>query len=272
MDTGLTDRPVLVTGATANIGRAIAMAFAGEGAKVAVVGRDATAGRVVVDRALEAGAADAVFIAADVTDYDQVRAMAEAALNRFGHLDVLVNNVGGNVDVGPFAGSEPAQWRADIDITLMSVLNCTRVFLPGMIARQWGRVINIGSMSGVVGDPYLAIYSAAKAGVHGFTRVLSVEVGPANVTVNAIAPYATGPDDPDEPMSLGSRSHPTRGVFRTLPPDKAALLGSIFAEGVLPQKRAKGSQVGASAVFLASEAAGYITGETLHVDGGVRWA
>jgi len=272
MDTGLDGKVALVTGATANIGRATALAFAAEGAKVVVVGRDEIQGHAVVAAARAAGAPDALWLQADVTRHDQVLAMAEAALARFSQVDVLVNNVGGNVDVGRFAESEPEQWRADIDITLVSTLSCTRAFLPGMLRRRQGRIINIGSMSGVVGDPYLAVYSAAKAAVHGFTRVLAAEVGEAGVTVNAVAPYATSPDDPNEVASAGSRSNPTHGVFRTLTPEKAALLKSIFKPGVLPQQRAKASQVAAAAVFLASEPASFITGEILHVDGGVRWA
>jgi 2-hydroxycyclohexanecarboxyl-CoA dehydrogenase len=272
METGLAGKVVVVTGATANIGRAIAIAFAQEAAKVVVVGRDAATGAQVVDQARAAGAADALWVQADVTREDQVATLAEAVRARYAGVDVLVNNVGGNVDVGPFVNSEPAQWRADIDVTLMSTLFCTRAFLPGMLARRAGRIINIGSMSGEIGDPYLAVYSAAKAAVHGFTRVLAAEVGEAGVTVNTVAPYATSPDDPDQAASAGSRAHPTRGVFRTLPPEKAALLRSIFKQGLTPAGRAKASQVGAAAVFLASEAAGFITGETLHVDGGVRWA
>lgn len=272
METELAGRVVVVTGATANIGRGIALAFAKEAAQVVVVGRDEVQGQWVVGKALEYGAAGAHWMRADVTRHDEVQALAAQVLEKFGAIDVLVNNVGGNVDVGPFVESEPDQWAADIDITLKSTLSCTRVFLPSMIARGRGRIINIGSMSGVIGDPYLAVYSAAKAAVHGFTRVLAAEVGAAGVTVNAIAPYATSPDDPSDPVSTGSRSRQGQGVFATLTPEKASQLKSILKSGVLPRQRAKASEIGAAAVFLASEAAAFITGEVLHIDGGRRIA
>ena len=272
MDMGLGGRVVVVTGATANIGRAIALSFAREGARVVVVGRDEVQGKIVVETARELGAPDALWVGCDVTDPNAVADLARAVLDRFGAIDVLVNNVGGNVDVGPFVESEPGQWKADIDLTLMSTLHCTRAFLPAMIEHGWGRVINIGSMSGIIGDPYLAVYSAAKAAVHGFTRVLAIEVGKSNITVNAIAPYGTRPADPEEAASSGSRSHPLTGVFRTLPPDKAKQLSSIFRQGVLPAGYATSDQVASAAVYLASEQAGFITGEVLMVDGGVRLA
>ena len=272
METGLADRVVVVTGATVNIGRATALAFAAERCKVVVVGRDETQGARVVDEAIGLGAADGLWRRCDVTDYAQVAALRAQVLDRFGTIDVLVNNVGGNTDLGPFAESEPDQWRADIELTLMSTLNCTRQFLPTFIERRSGRIINIGSMSGVIGDPYLAIYSAAKAAVHGFSRVLAAEVGEFGVTVNAIAPYATSPDDPNEASSSGSRFNPSGGVMTSLPPEKAALRGRIFKPGLLPEKRARASQVAKAAVYLASDAAAFVTGELLHIDGGVRWA
>jgi len=272
MDTGLAGRVVVITGATVNIGRAAALAFGAEGAKVVVVGRDEALGPAVADAALSAGAEAAMWRRCDVTNYEQVKGLKAAVLDEFSAVDVLVNNVGGNTDLGPFAQSEPEQWRADIDLTLMSTLYCTRQFLPELIARRWGRIINIGSMSGVIGDPYLAIYSAAKAAIHGFTRVLAVEAGEFGVTVNAIAPYATRPDDPDEQPSSGSRYHPQRGLMASLSGEKAALRGKIFKSGVLPQKIARASQVASAAVYLASETAGYVTGELLHIDGGVRWS
>lgn len=272
METGLAGRTVVVTGATANIGRGIALAFAREGASLAIVGRDAEQGGWVAARALEAGAAGARFFKADVTDYGEVERLSAEVLALFGAVDVLVNNVGGNVDVAPFAETRPEDWRADIDLNLLSTLNCCHAFLPSMIERASGRIINIGSIAGVIGDPYLAVYSGAKAGVHGFTRVLAAEVGKSGITVNAVAPYATAPDNPDDPISSGSRRSPGKGVFATLTPAKREQLMSIFHPGVLVETRARASQIGAAAVYLASEAAAFVTGEIIHVDGGRRIA
>lgn len=184
MDFGLAGKVVIVTGATANIGRAIALDFAGEGAKVVIVGRDVEAGARVVELAKAKGAQAAVFVKADMLE----PASADLILNeaeKLGPVHVLVNNVGGNA--GLFAESDPASWHAHIDLSLMTMLRMTRVVLPGMIERKAGRVINIGSTAGLVGDYIMAIYSAAKAAVHGFTRALAKEVGEHNITVNCVA-------------------------------------------------------------------------------------
>jgi NAD(P)-dependent dehydrogenase (short-subunit alcohol dehydrogenase family) len=270
--TGLEDRIVVVTGATANIGRAIALAFAEEGARLALVGRDEAQGAAVVEEALSAGARDALWIAADVTIADDVARLSATVLDRFSGIDVLVNNVGGNMAVKPFAETDPVEWRFDIDVTLVSTLACTHAFLPAMLARGAGRIINIGSTAGIVGDPYLAVYSAAKAAVHGFTRVLAAEVGKAGITVNAIAPYATRPVDPAHVASSGSRYNPASGVFRVVDPRTAELLQSIRRPTLLPRDAAISTEIGAAAVYLASDHAAFITGETLAIDGGVRLA
>jgi 2-hydroxycyclohexanecarboxyl-CoA dehydrogenase len=141
-----------------------------------------------------------------------------------------------------------------------------------MIARKSGRIINIGSTAGLIGDPYMSIYSAAKAAVHGFTKVLACEVGHANVTVNAIAPYATRPDDPNEPVSSGSRSNPEHGAFYSLSETQRDLVGMIYRTGVLPRPFALTREVASAAVYLASDLAGYITGSILRVDAGVSLA
>lgn len=270
MDMGLRGKVVLVTGSTTNIGRGIALAFAGEGARVIVTGRDAKAGAQVVSRAREQGAQDVLWIAADLMQKGEAERLATSAVERWGAIDILVNNVGGNATVAPFVETDEEDWRYDLDINVMTMLRLTRAVLAHMIDRGEGRIINIGSTSGVIGDPFIATYSAAKAAVHGFTRVLAAEVGVHNITVNAIAPFATRPADPDETASSGSRSNPETGLFRTLPSDRQALLGSIFRSGVLPRKAATTDEIGAAAVYLASKQAAFITGETLHVEGGVR--
>ncbi len=269
MQTGLAGKVVIVTAATANIGRGIALAFAAEGARVVITGRDPVAGELVAKLALELGAAGALWRPADMTVADEVAGMVADALDAFGHIDVLVNNVGGNVAVTPFATSTPEQWQADLELNLMTTFRCTHLVLPSMLARGSGRIINIGSTAGFIGDRYLAVYSAAKGGVHAFTRVLALELGETGITVNAIAPYGTRSDDPYSDMSSGSRLHPVHGVFARARAEDPERMMAIGRKTALPRNHARPPEIGAAAVYLASDQAAFITGHTLQVDGGV---
>src|ERR1700730_6432751 len=136
METGLAGRTVVVTGGNANIGRGISLAFAAEGAHVVIVARDEAQGRRVLQQAVELGAPDTFWYTADVTDRAQVVAMVAAVRHRFGAIDVLVNNVGGNVAFDLFADSDPATWQPDIALNITSTLNCTHAALPGMIQQS----------------------------------------------------------------------------------------------------------------------------------------
>lgn len=269
MHTGLDGRVVVVTGATANIGRAIALAFAQEQARVVLVGRDTEAGARVAERARTLGAADVFWRPTDVTVRDEVHEMAAAVLDRFGSIDVLVNNVGGNRSVAPFSETTPEQWEADLDVNVKSTLLCTREVLPTMLERESGRIINIGSMAAVIGDPHMAVYSAAKGAVHAFTRVLALEVGRSGITVNAIAPYGTIPDDLRGETSSGSRFHPDLGMFAERMRNRGGDLTQFSRATALSRKFARPTEIGCAAVYLASDQAGFITGQVLQVDGGV---
>jgi 2-hydroxycyclohexanecarboxyl-CoA dehydrogenase len=197
--------------------------------------------------------------------------MISSVLDRFGAVDVLVNNVGGNVDIDAFVDSKPDTWTADIALNLMSTLHCTHATLPGMIARSYGRIVNIGSTAGLVGDSMLAVYSAAKGGVHAFTRVLAKEVGKHGITVNAIAPYGTIPDDPEHEVSTGSRFHPD-GLFARVMHTRPEAMSAMGRNTVLERQLARPSEIGAAAVYLASDAAEFVTGQVLAVDGGTQLA
>jgi 2-hydroxycyclohexanecarboxyl-CoA dehydrogenase len=267
MDLGLTGKVVLVTGATANIGRAIALDFAAEGARVVAVGRDRDAGERVAAEAMARGAEAAVFVQADLLDPASPGRVLEAA-EALGPLSVLVNNVGGNVGAGLFVDCDPATWQGDLDLTLLTTLRMTHAALPGMLERRGGRIVNIGSTAGIVGDYMLAVYSAAKGAVHAFTRVLAKEVGPHGVTVNCVAPYGTVAEDP-EAFSRGSRFHPENSFFRT------AFAGTAPEEmakrqrtGPLQRKLARPEEVSAAVLYLASNRADFVTGQIMTVDGG----
>ena len=207
MDLGLQGKVVIVTGATANIGRGIALEFAAEGAAVVVVGRDHVAGAKVVERALAAGAAAALFVAADLLDPESP-ARILAAAERLGPVDVLVNGLGGNVDQGLFVDSDPAKWLGDIDLNFGTMLRMTHAVLPGMVARKAGAIVNIGSTAGLVGDYMLPVYSAMKGAVHSFSVVLAKELGQHGIRVNAVAPWATSP-------TTRRRSAPAAAFTRT---------------------------------------------------------
>jgi 2-hydroxycyclohexanecarboxyl-CoA dehydrogenase len=271
MDTGLAGRTVIVTGGNANIGRGITLSFAAEGANVAIFARDEAQGRRVLHQALERGAKDTLWCAVDVTDRAQVDASVATVLERFGTVDVLVNNVGGNVDFAWFVDSDPRTWSDDIALNMTSTLNCTHSVLPTMVERASGRIVNIGSTAGLIGDPMLAVYSAMKGAVHAFTRVLAKEVGAHNITVNAIAPYGTYPDDFTSDVSTGSRWHPD-GVIARFAASRSGDASGIGRRTNLPRDHAFPAEVGAAAVYLASDAAAFVTGQVLTVDGGVLLA
>lgn len=267
MDFGLAGKVVIVTGATSNIGRAIALDFAGEGVCLLATGRDEQAGAAIVAAARARGAADARFFAADLLDPAAPERILEAA-EAMGPVEVLVNNVGGNVGVGPFAQSDPATWQGDIDITLMTVLRMTRSIVPGMIDRGRGSIVNIGSTAGTTGDYMLALYSAAKSAVHGFTRVLAKEVGQHGVRVNCVAPYATMSADPAA-YSSGSRFHPHHGVFTQSFADiPETEIAKLQRTGPLGRTIAQPEEISAAVVYLASNRASFVTGQIYHIDGG----
>ncbi|MGP4017724.1 SDR family NAD(P)-dependent oxidoreductase [Saccharopolyspora sp. 5N708] len=236
------NRVVLVTGGTRNIGRATALTLAGAGHDVVVVGRSAVADGFLDE--LRALGVHATAHACDVSDGEQVRALRDTLAADGLTVDVLVNNASQRPHQ-PFLEISPDDWRSVLGVTLDGAFHCTQAFLPHMIDRGWGRVINligVRAQSGAAGRAHLV---AAKNGLIGLTRALAREFGQHGVTVNAISPGTIVTDRDTDPERLTARS------------DGGAL-------GRLGQP----ADVAAAIRFLASEEAGYITGQIIGVNGG----
>jgi 2-hydroxycyclohexanecarboxyl-CoA dehydrogenase len=236
-------RRALVTGGASGIGAAIAERLAAEGAEVWVGDIDVPGAERV------AGEINGHGIELDVTDLDSARAAVEAV----GQIAILVNNAGTD-EFGFFPMTSPEQWQRVIDINLNGVLNCTAAALPVMQQATYGRIVSISSEAGRVGSKGSAVYSAAKAGVIGFTKVIARENGRYDITANAIAP---GPIE--TPLLMGAKALGEVGerlIDNMRSQTQLGRLGQPF-------------EVAAAAAFLASDDATFITGETLGVSGGL---
>ncbi|HLF94624.1 MAG TPA: 3-oxoacyl-[acyl-carrier-protein] reductase [Planctomycetota bacterium] len=243
----LEGRTALVTGGSRGIGRAVALALAEEGADVAVnyVSSEGAA-KEVAEQIRKLGRR-ALLAQADVADYPDTFRMAQEVLKEFSHLDILVNNAGINSDK-TFVKMDHASWRKVLAINLDGVFNCTKVFLDQMLKQNYGRVVNMTSVIGQIGNFGQANYAASKAGVAAFTKSLAKELAAKGITVNAIAPGFI-----DTEMVQGI-------------PDKvrAKLLEQI------PLKRfGRADEVGRAVIYLCSSDGDYITGAELFLNGGL---
>lgn len=243
----LTDRVAVVTGSSRGIGRAIAVKLASLGAKVVVNYHTSEDAAQEVVEQIKANGSEAIAVHADVKDAEQAKGLIDAALEAFGGLDILVNNVGVTRDTLLMRMKED-DWDIVVDTNLKGTFNCTKVAQRPMIRQRYGRIINITSVSGIAGQVGQANYSASKAGVIGFTKAVAKELGIRNITVNAVAPGY-------------------------VPTDQTANLPQELIDYILeltPLKRPGTAEEIANAVaFLASEEASYVSGQVLGVDGGM---
>jgi len=242
----LAGKVALVTGAGRGIGAAIAGALAGAGANVAVLDLDGTTAAATA----AALPTKSVGVEADITDSAQVAAAVAAAVSALGPIDVLVNNAGWD-KIEPFLDNDESDWDLIISINLKGPIIVTRAVLDQMIERRSGAIVNIASDAGRVGSSGEAVYSAAKGGVIAFTKTLAREMARNRIRVNCVCP---GPTD--------------TALLATMDDKLRAGL-----ERAIPMRRiAEPSDIAPAVVFLASDAAGYVTGQTLSVSGGLTMA
>lgn len=257
MDLGLKDRVALVTGASKGLGRAVAQALAAEGAKVCICSRDEAAIRQAAAAIAAATGAQVVPVAADVSTAAGVQRAVAAAQEAFGRIDILVSNSGGPRP-GAFLELDDDAWYGAVDLLLMSAVRLARAVLPGMVERRWGRVLFVTSGSVKSPIPNLVLSNSIRAAVAGLAKTLANEVTRHGVTVNCLAP---GRIDTDR--------------VRSLDEDTARRTGQSLAEvqahwqRTIPAGRyGTPEEFGRAAAFLCSEAASYISGVYLMVDGG----
>ncbi len=242
------NRVVVITGGSKGIGRSVALKFAGEGPKIVIVhyDPDEEASQETLALLKERGV-EAVSHKLNVASWNAVAAFFKEIIDAYGKVDVLVNNAGITRDTLLMRMSEE-EWDTVIQVNLKSVFNCSQAVVRAMMKERYGRIVNISSVVGQIGNAGQANYSASKAGIMGFTKTVAREVAPRGITVNAVAPGFI-----DTEMTAVLPEKVRQGFIRQIPMGRMG----------------KPEDVAQAVYWLCSEAAGYVTGQIVHVNGGM---
>jgi 2-hydroxycyclohexanecarboxyl-CoA dehydrogenase len=259
MDLNLVGKTVIVTGGGSNIGRAIVLAFAGEKSNIVIADIDEEQSQRVVKQAGSIGGR-AISVKTDVTSFDSVASMVNRTIEEFGKPDVLVNSVGWTLD-RLFIEKPRVEWQKEVDLNFWGVLNCIKAVIDHMIEHKYGKIISIGSDAGRMGEYKEAVYAACKGGVMAMSKSIAREVGRYGINVNVVCPGVTVPENPDYAGDLSMWKGPMAQVFTPEAQEKAAKSYPLRRLG-------KPEDVANAVVFLASDAANFITGQTISVSGG----
>ena len=244
------DKVAVITGGTAGMGKATALGFAKEGACVVINARNEERLNKTAEEIRSLGGT-VTPVRGDITRSDAVKALVAAALEQYGRIDILFNYVGGDPDLAPltpFVEQTEDFWDRMIDLNLKSTIMLSQAVLDSMIKHKYGKIINTAAIAGRVGGPNMAVYSAVKGGVIAFTKALALEVAPYNINVNCVSP---GPID-------------TPGFNRIFTGETKEHAADIVPLGRVGHPE----EVAGTVLFLASDDAAFITGQTLAVDGG----
>ncbi len=240
-------KTVIVTGASKGIGADIAMFFAEKGYNVVINYNTSAESALLLEKSLISNNYSVMSFKANVTNKAEVDLMVKETVYKFGGIDVLVNNAGISY-TGLITDTDEYDWGNIIDVNLKGVYNCCRAVLPEMISKKSGRIVNISSIWGITGASCEVAYSASKAGVIGFTKALAKEVGPSGITVNSVAPGI---------INTSMNSHLTQEEIND------------FTSELPINRMGTTTEIARAVYFLADSSSGYITGQTLAVDGGL---
>ncbi len=253
MDLNLEGKVAIITGSTSGIGRGMALMFAKEGVNVVVNSNSKEGGDTIIDEIRSFGGS-AIFVKANVADIKQADDLAERTINEYGRIDILVNNAGINIDIkdrGPIHEFPDEMWKKILSVDLDGVYNCSKAALKNMTQNKYGKIINIGSIVGLVPMRNQCAFAAAKGAVNNLTRAMAIELAQFGINVNAILPGS---------MQL-EKTFETGGMYS----DKR--FESIMSH--IPFKRPGfPCDIGYGALYLASDVSSYVTGHILVIDGG----
>jgi 3-oxoacyl-[acyl-carrier protein] reductase len=257
MDLGLANKVVLVAASSTGIGRAVAEAFAREKAKVVMCARDEARLQEAAGKIREAYKAEVLALPVDLTSAESIENLVFEAGKAFGQIDVLINNAGNPPEGGYFQLTDDDWWEG-FQLNFMSMVMLCRNVVPGMKARQWGRIVNLASMSARQPIEGLLVSNAVRAGVLGFAKSISQEFAPYNITVNSVLPGYT------ETQKLAEIVNDKAG-FKKISPQEVV---KAWTDQIPMGRLAKPSEIASVVAFLASERASYVTGQAIAVDGG----